>query len=98
MCERRPRHQCSASWNLNEEPSRGSLGTKDGLHSCATLPPNRCHLDDAAVRINRYNRHDPAVREIDVVERTIRIREDLLAQARNAGELRQKLLEITGWQ
>jgi hypothetical protein len=96
--ERCPQELCGASRDLNEEPSRGSLGTEDGLHSRATLSPDRCHLDDAAVRINLHHRHDVAVWEIDVVKRTIRIGEDLLPSARNVGELREKLLEIVRWQ
>jgi esterase/lipase superfamily enzyme len=68
------------------------------LHTAATLPTDRCHLDDAAVRINRHNRYDTAIREEYVVERTISVHQDLPALARNAFKFRHESLEIAGWQ
>ena len=57
--------------DLDEKPDGGGLGTDDGLHTRATLPPDRCHLNDTAVRINRHHRDDTAVGEEYMVERTI---------------------------
>jgi hypothetical protein len=79
---------------LDEELSRRDLGTEDGCHTGATLPSDRCHLDDTAVRIHRQNRHDPAIGEVYVVERTISVHENLLALAANVFKLRHELLEI----
>jgi hypothetical protein len=45
----------------DEKPDGGTRGAEDGLHGRATLPADRCHLNDAAVRINRHNRDDTAV-------------------------------------
>ena len=77
---------------------RGTLGTEDGLHAAATLPSDRCHLNDAAVRINRHHRDDTAIGEEDMVERTIGVHEDLRALAANVFKLRHKPLEIAGGQ
>jgi esterase/lipase superfamily enzyme len=68
------------------------------LHTAATLPTDRCHLNDAAVRINRHHRYDTAIREEYVVERTISVQQNLLAFAANLFKLRHKPLEIAGWQ
>ena len=81
-----------------KKPDGGSLGTEDGLHSRATLPTDRCHLNDTAVGINRHHRDDTAVGEEYMVERTIRVHQDLLALAANGFKLRHKPLEIGGWQ
>ena len=95
----RPR---ATSWlrcpDLDQKPDGGNLGTEDGLHTAATLPTDRCHLNDAAVRINRDHRDRTAIREVDMVERTISVRENLLALAANVFKLGHKLLEIAGWQ
>src|SRR5713101_3869930 len=48
-CKRRARHLCCAPRDLDEKPDGGTLGTEDGLHTGATLPPDRCHLNDTAV-------------------------------------------------
>ena len=64
----------------------------------ATLPTDRCHLNDAAVRINRHHRDDTAIGEEYMVERTISVHEDLPALAANLFKLRHKPLEIAGWQ
>jgi hypothetical protein len=37
------------------------------LHPRATLPTNGCHLNDAAIRINRNHRNDAAIGEEDMV-------------------------------
>jgi hypothetical protein len=97
LCERRARHLCCAPWDLNEKPDRGTLGTEDGLHGRAALPTDRCHLDDAAVGINRHRRDDTAVGEEYMVERTISVHEDLPAIAAYVFQLRHKLLEIRRW-
>jgi hypothetical protein len=83
---------------LDQKPDGRTLGTKDGLHTAATLSTDRCHLNDVAVRINRDYRDDTAMGEKDVVERTISVYEDLLALAANVFKLRHKSLEIAGWQ
>jgi hypothetical protein len=83
---------------LDEKPDGSTLGTEDGLYAGATLPTDCCHLNDAAVRINRYHRDDTAVWEEYMVERTVGVHEDLLALAANLFKLRHKLLEIAGWQ
>jgi hypothetical protein len=83
---------------LDEKPDGGALGTEDGLHTGATLPTDRCHLNDTAVRINRHRRDDPAIGEEYMVERTISVHEDLPALAANLFKLRHKALEIAAWQ
>jgi hypothetical protein len=61
-------------------------------------PTDRCHLDDAAVRINRNHRDDATIGKVDMVERAVGVHEDLLALAANALELRHESLEIAGRQ
>jgi hypothetical protein len=68
------------------------------LHTAATLPTDRCHLNDAAIRINRHYRYDTTIREEYVVERTISVHQDLPALAWNAFKLWHELLENAGWQ
>jgi hypothetical protein len=68
------------------------------LHTGATLPTDRCHLDDAAVGIYRYHRDNTAIGEVDVIERTIGVHKDLPASAGNVFKLRHEPLEIAGWQ
>jgi len=68
------------------------------LHARATLPTDRCHLNDAAVRINRDHRDDTAFGKEDMVERTISVHENLLALAANVFKLRHESLEIAGGQ
>ncbi len=75
-----------------------SLGAEEGLHTGAALPSDRCHLNDAAVRINRHHRDDSAIGEEDMVERTIGVHQDLRALAANLFKLRHKPLEIAGRQ
>src|ERR1019366_1399542 len=96
--KRRARHLCCAPRDLDEKPGGGTLGAEDGLHTRATLPTDRCHLNDTAVRINRHHRDYTAVGEKYMVERTVSVGENLLALAANLFELRHKLLEIAGWQ
>jgi hypothetical protein len=83
---------------LNQKPDRGSLGTEEGLRSRTTLPTGRSHLSDAAVSINRDHRDDTAIGEVNVVERTISVHENLSALAADLFKLRQESLEIAGWQ
>jgi hypothetical protein len=83
---------------LDEKPDGGSLGTEDGLHIRATLPTDRCHLDDTAVHINRHHRDDAAIGEEYMVERTISVHEDLPALAAYLFKLGHKPLEIAGRQ
>ena len=96
--KRHARHLCGAPGDLDEKLHRGALGTQDGLNAAAALPSDRCHLDDAAVRINRHHRDDAAIGEEDMVERAIGVHQDLRALAANLFKLRQKALEIAGWQ
>jgi hypothetical protein len=83
---------------LDQKSGGGTLGTEDSLHPAATLPTDRCHLNDAAVRINRHYRYDTAIREEYVVERTINVQQNLHAFAANLFKLRHEPLEIAGWQ
>ena len=96
--ERDARHLCRASRDLDQELSRGSLGTEDGLHTREALSPDRCHLNDAAIRINCQGRDDTAIREVDMIERTISVYQDLFTLAWNVFELRHNLHEIAGRQ
>ena len=80
-CERRARHLCCAPWDLDEKPDGGTLGTEDSLHTRATLPANRCHLNDIAVRIDRHHRDNTAIGEKYMVERAISVHQDLPALA-----------------
>ena len=97
-CERRARHFGCAPGDLDEKPDGGSLGAEEGLHTRAALPADRCHLNDAAVRINRHRRDDTAIGEEDMVERTIGVHQNLLALAANLFKFRHKPFEIAGWQ
>src|SRR5476649_1065468 len=53
----------------------------------ATLPPDRCYLNNTAVRINRRLPDDTSIREEDLVERIINIHQDLLVLAENLFKL-----------
>jgi hypothetical protein len=97
-CERRARHLGCAPRDLDEKPDGRNLGTEHSLHTGATLSADRCHLNDAAVRIDRDRRDDTAIWEEDMVERTVSVHEDLPAFACNLFKLRHKPLEIAGWQ
>jgi len=68
------------------------------LHIGEALPSDRCHLDDAAVRINRHHRDDTAIGEEYMVERTIGVHQDLRTLAANLFKLWHKPLEIAGRQ
>jgi len=92
------RELCGAPRDLGEKLGRGALGAQDGLHAAAALPSDRCHLDAAAVGINRHHRDDPAVREEDMVERAIGVHQDLRPVAVNLFKLRHKPPEIAGRQ
>src|ERR1035438_7941401 len=87
------RHLCRAPRNLDEKPDGGALGAEDGLHTGATLPTDRCHLNDTAVRIDRHRRDRTAIGEEDMVERTVSVHEDLLALAANVLNVRHKPLD-----
>src|ERR1700738_1248280 len=97
-CEGRARYLGCAARDLYQKSDRGCLGAEEGLHTRATLPPDRCHLNDAAVRINRDHRDDPAIGKEDMVERTISVHKNLRALAANVLKLRHESLEIAGWQ
>lgn len=84
--------------DLDEKPDGRPLGTEDGLHRSATLPTDRCHLNDAAVRINRHYRDDTAVGKEYMVKRTISVHQDLPAVAAYLFNLRHQPFEIEGWQ
>ena len=96
--ERPARHPCRAPRDLDQKPDGRLLGAEDGLHPSATLPPDRCHLDDAAVRIDRHHRDDTAIGEVYMVERTVGVREDLPALAVTLFKLWYEPLEIAGWE
>jgi hypothetical protein len=96
-CEYRTRHPRGSSGDLDEKPGGGTLGAQGGLHAGATLPADRCHFDDGAIRIDRHHRDDTAIGKEYMVERTIRVHEDLLASAANMLELRHKPLEVSRW-
>jgi hypothetical protein len=96
--ESRARHLGCATRDLDQKPDRGSLGAEEGLHTRAALPTNRCHLNDAAVRINRDHGDDAAIGEEDMVERTISVHQNLPALAANVFKLWHESLEIAGWQ
>ena len=97
-CKGRARHLGRAARDLDQKPDRGCLGAEEGLHTRATLPTDRRHLDDIAVRINRHNRDDTAIGEEYMVERTISVYENLFASAANVFKLRHESLEIAGGQ
>jgi hypothetical protein len=97
-CERGPRHLCCAARDLDQKPDGGTPGTKDGLHTAATLTADRCHFYDTAVRINRNYRNDPAIGEEDILERTVSVQENLRALAANVFKVRHEPREIPGWQ
>ena len=84
--------------DLDEKPDGGILGSEDGLDTRAALPTDRCHLNDAAIGINRHRRDDTAVGEEYMVERTVSVHQDLPAFAAHLFKLRHKLFEIAGWQ
>ena len=76
-----------------------TLGTEDSLHSRTTIPTDRCHLNNAAICVNRHHhRDDTAIGEEGMIERTISVHQDLLAFAAYVFKLRHDLLEIGGWQ
>jgi hypothetical protein len=77
--------------------ARDILAALPGLWT-KSLPTDRRHLNDAAVRVNRDHRDDTAIGKEDVVERTVRVHEDLRALAANVFELGHDALEIAGWQ
>ena len=95
--KRSARHLGRTPRDLDQKPDGGALGADDGLHSGATLPADRCYLNDAAVRINRHRRANPAVGEEYVVERTIGVDQKLLTFAGYAFKLRHKPPEVGGW-
>ena len=81
-----------------QKPDRGCLGAEEGLHTRATLPTDRCHLNNAAIRINRDHRDHAAFGKEDIVKRTVSVHENLLAFAANVFKLRRESLEIAGGQ
>jgi len=68
------------------------------LKTRATLPADGRHFNDIAVRINRHYRNNSVVREVDMVEGTISLHEDLFALAADLFKLRHKPLEVARWQ
>jgi hypothetical protein len=82
-----------------DEKSDGRLpGTEDGLKTRATLPADGRHFNDIAVCINRHYRNNSVVREVDMVEGTISLHQDLFALAADLFKLRHKPLEVARWQ
>jgi hypothetical protein len=96
--EFRARHPGRAARDLDQKSDRGCLGAEEGLNTRGPLPTDRCHLNDAAVRINRDHRDDTAIRKEDMVERTVRVHQDLGALAANVFKVRHNPLEIAGGQ
>jgi hypothetical protein len=88
----------AAARDLDQKPDGGSLGAEEGLHTRAAFPTDRCHLNDAAVRIHCHHRDDAAIGEEDVIERTIGIHENLAALAANVFKLRHKSRDVARWQ
>jgi hypothetical protein len=82
---------------LDQKPDRGSLGAEERLHTRATLSTDRCHLNDAAVRIKSDHRDDTAIGGEDVVERTISVHENLPALAANLFKLWHEPFKIARW-
>jgi hypothetical protein len=66
------------------------------LYTAEPLSTDCCHLDDAAVLINRDDGDDTAIREEYLIERTVRVHEDLLGVAGDVFKLRHEPLEIAG--
>src|SRR5262245_47033796 len=87
------RHLDSGAWHLDQKPRRGDSGTEDGLKARASLTADGRHLDDAAVRVYGDDRDYTAVWEVDLVERAVRINEDLLTLALDIFEVGQEVLE-----
>jgi hypothetical protein len=83
---------------LDQKSDRGDLGAKERLHTGATLPTNRCHLDDTSIRIHRNDRDNTAVGKEDMVERTIGVHENLPTLTFNLLKFRQESREIARWQ
>jgi hypothetical protein len=83
---------------FGKKSDKGCLGAEESLHTCAPLPTDCSHLNDAAIRINRDHRDDTAVGEEDMVKRTISVHENLLALAANVFQLRHESLEVAGGQ
>jgi hypothetical protein len=73
--------------NLDQQSHRGLLLPEEGLESSATLPANRCHFDDTAVRINRHDRYDATIGKKNIIERAIGVQQDLTVLAGNPGGL-----------
>jgi hypothetical protein len=97
-CEGCARHLGCTAWDLDQKPDRGSLCAKEGLHTRATFPTDRCHLNDTAVRVNRDHGNNTAIREEDMVKRTISVHENLRTSAWNVLKLWYEPLQIAGWQ
>jgi hypothetical protein len=70
---------------------------QDGLHSRATLPSDRCHLNHTAVLIHGHRRDDAAIGKEYLIERTIGVHQNMVALAFYLLKLRRKPLEIGRW-
>ena len=92
--EGRPSHPCRGSRHLHQQARRGGLGAEHRLKPGAAFAADRGHLDDAAVGVDRHHRDYPAVWKIDVVERAVRVDEDLLAVALDKLEVGKELFEV----
>src|SRR5262249_31538423 len=97
-CKCRARYLCCAPWDLNPIPGGGPACAEHRLHARAALPPNRCHFNGAAVGMHRHHRDDTAIQEEDMIERTVSLRQDLLAAARDVFKIRHKPPQIAGRQ
>jgi hypothetical protein len=83
---------------LDEKSDGRFLGAEDGLKTRATLPADGRHFNDTAVGINRHYRNNPAVGEVDMVERTVSVHEDLFASAADLFKVWPNPLEIASRQ
>src|SRR5688572_1639937 len=88
-------HFCCGSWDLNKQAGSGTLGTENGLHTRATLPADGCHFYGTAIGVYRYQRDHTAIGEVDMVERTVGIHENLASLTAHLLKLRSKPLEST---
>jgi len=83
---------------LDKQSHGGLLLSEEGLEASATLPANRCHFDDTAIRINRHDRYDATIWKKNIIERAIGVHQDLTVLAGNLFKLHHQPLEVAGWE
>jgi hypothetical protein len=79
---------------LYEKARRRGLGSVDGLDACVAFSPDRCHLDDATIRVNCHRGDNTAIWEKEFVEGRVSVDEQLLTLAGNMLKLWHESLEI----